>query len=239
MLNIVIFDDEPESTCELRRLTDQALPHSSNHHILEVNTLDELTALLLANDPIDILIADIVMPKGQPSGIDVVRRLFPPESGTQVIYVSGYLDKSLDVYPTNHVYFLLKPVDPNKLGEALSIAIRALGRRQPTMLRIKIGHKVQLINTASITHLASNLRKATIYCKNTDQYETYARLDDLQPQLPASFIRCHRSYIVNLSYVASLRENFVTLHDGTQIPVSRRRAKDVQRALLARISGRA
>ena len=237
MVNIVIFDDNQENATDLHEQVERLLPSSCDHRITEVTSLDSLMDMLATKRHIDLFITDIVMPEGQPSGIDVVRRLFPPSSGTQVIYASGYLDQALEVYPTNHLYFLLKPVGDEKLAEALALALSAVNRQRPRMFHVKVGHKEQLIQASTIVYLSSNLRKVTVCCRDY-QLETYARLDELMPQLPDEFVRCHRSFIVNLTYAVSLDKDSITLYDGTSIPVSRRRAKEVQRALLARITGR-
>ena len=237
MISIVILDDIPQSAEDLRTQVERILPKGLPHRIITLTTLASLKAVLAAKEQIDILITDIIMPAGQPNGIDIVRSLFPQGSGTQVIYVSGYLEQSLEVYPTNHLYFLLKPVEEERLKEAIDLALSTIERQRPSMLRIKMGHKEQLINTATIVYLSSNLRKVTVHCK-TNQFETYAKLDDLMPQLPECFVRCHRSYIVNLTYAVSLKEDSIQLYNGVTLPVSRRRAKEVQHALLARISGR-
>ena len=236
MVSIVILDDEPESASDLHEAVERLLPASLQHRITVLSTFNDLVSLTLSKERIDILITDIIMPEGQPSGIDIVRRLFPKGCGTQVIYVSGYLDKALDVYPTNHIYFLLKPVNEGKLKEALTLALDTIASSRPPMLRIKVGRKERLINTTTISYLRSELRVVTIHCGDSE-VETYAKLSDLAPQLPDSFVRCHRSYIINLAQTVSLQEDHVLLRDGTQIPISRRRAKDVQRALLSYIAG--
>ena len=235
---IVIFDDDPRSIATLKPLIKQELPTNETVTILEATNLREIEAILATGATIDILVTDIVMPVGQPSGIEVVERLFPPESGTQVIYLSGYLDQAPEVYRTSHLYFLLKPVDRTKLRDALTRALSTLARRQPPMLRVKTGHKEQLVNASTISYLESSLHKVTVHCRTRD-VETYAKLDDLQRQLPASFSRCHRSYLVNLAYVSALEEGELRLHDGTVLPVSRRRARQTQRDLLAYLSVRA
>lgn len=237
MTNIVILDDDRENASDLSERVDLTLSDGRPHHITVVSTFDELADTLASREQVDIFITDIVMPEGQPSGIEVVRRYFPASSGTQVIYVSGYLDQALEVYPSNHIFFLLKPIDNAKLEEALNLALSSIERSKPTMLRVKSGHKEKLVNVTSIRYLRSNLRKVTIFCRN-DEIETYARLDEVSSQLPSEFVRCHRSYVVNLAQVSSLQEDHALLHDGTHVPVSRRRVKDVQRALLAYITGR-
>lgn len=231
MATIIVFDDEPAYLARIHQLIEREAPQDSARTILEAASLNELKDILASGVHIDILVADITMPEGQPSGIDVVRELFPPSSGTQIIYTSGDLGQAPEVYATQHLYFLLKPIDAGKLREALERAYAALPQTRPAMLRIKCGHKHRLVNAAHIRYLESNLRKVCVHCGNTT-YTTYARLDDLQEQLPAHFSRCHRSYLVNLAYVSALEETEARLHDGTVIPVSRRRSRTAQRDLL-------
>ena len=235
MLTIVIFDDDILSLSSTHLLLEECLPDGIEHEVRAATSTDELEAILASGTRVDILLCDIVTPEGQPSGIDIVQRLFPAESGTQVIYVSGYLDQALEAYRTHHLYFLLKPIDPAKLTDALAKACARLTPKQPTMLRIKCGHKDQLVSVSSIRYLESDLHKVSVHC-GTRTFETYAKLGDLQAQLPSSFSRCHRSYLVNLAYVKSLSERELSLGDGTVLPVSRRRAHQVQHDLLMHIA---
>lgn len=237
MVHITIFDDNPQSIASLRTLVEANMPPSESCRVDCASTLEELYGFLDKGRQPDILLADIVMPEGQPSGIDIVRDIFPPESGTQVIYVSAYLAMAPEVYTTSHVYFLLKPIDPAKLSDALAKACVALKRHRPPMLRIKTGHKERLLNVATIAYLESRGRVAYVHCRGA-VYTTYAKLDELLATLPPSFSRCHRSFVVNLAFVSSLDEDEAVLHDGTHVPVSRRRARQVQHDLLAYLGTR-
>ncbi len=232
MATIVVLDDEASFRTRIHQLIEQEAPRDDARTILEAGSLDELNDILASNTHVDILLADIHMSEGQPSGIDIVQGLFPPASGTQIIYTSGDLWQAPEVYATQHLYFLLKPIDTSKLHEALERAYAALPQTGSDMLRIKCGHKDRLVNIARIRYLESNLHKVSVHCGNTT-YTTYARLDDLQGQLPACFCRCHRSYLVNLAYVRSFEQLEMQLHDGTTVPVSRRRSHQVQHDLLA------
>ena len=236
MINIVLYDNDPASSASIRSLVEQELPAEVSSTIFEARGLGQLRQLIARGTHIHILIADVMMDPGEPSGIEVVASLFPPTSGTQVIYASGHLEQALEVYRTAHHYFLLKPVDPQKLREALEKALAALPKASPAMLHIKDGHKERLINTSTIRYIESNLHKAFVHC-GPATYQTYAKLDDLQAQLPAaSFSRCHRSFVVNLAFVGVLEDTSLKLHDGTVLPVSRRRKRQLQHDLLAHIS---
>jgi DNA-binding LytR/AlgR family response regulator len=104
------------------------------------------------------------------------------------------------------------------------------------MLRIMSEYKDRLINPLAIRYLESNLHRVSVHCGKT-VYVTYEKLGELQAQLPASFCRCHRSYVVNLAFVSSLGQSEVRLFDGTSVPVSRRHARAVRRSMLAYASG--
>jgi DNA-binding LytR/AlgR family response regulator len=238
MLNIVIFDDDPMQATLQRHKVEKVLPPDLDVAFFEVNDADALRDLVASGLAIDILLADVMMPEGAPSGIELVRELFPPSSGTQVIFVSGFLDQATEVYAADHLYFLLKPIDSDKLADALSRALAAIEKRRqrPTMLRIKTGRKERLINARTITYLESGLHRVTVHTLD-GSYETYAKLDDLAAQLPRGFTRCHRSFLVNLAQVSALNNDSLTLRDGTEVPISRRRQLQTQRDLLLHLAG--
>lgn len=232
MATIVVLDDDPQCLARLHSLVDDCAPQGADYVILEASCLNDLLDILTSESHIDILISDIKMPEGSPSGIDIVQSLFPPSSGTQIIYTSADLSQATEVYRTNHLYFLLKPIDPIKLQDALRRAFVALPTQRPAMLSVTCDHKKRLISVSSIQYLESYLHKVLIHCgKRT--FQTYARLDDLQKQLPPHFSRCHRSYLINLAYLSSYEGLEACLHDGTSIPVSRRQSRTLQHDLLA------
>ena len=53
----------------------------------------------------------------------------------------------------------------------------------------------------------------------------YGKLEDLEPALPGTFFRCHRSYIVNLRHVQYYNKNEIRLDNEDRIPLSKRRYK--------------
>jgi DNA-binding LytR/AlgR family response regulator len=236
MATVVVLDDDAQNIRRTVELVEREVSNDPALRLFEATSIDQLLSLLLDIGHVDILISDIMLGEGQPSGIDVVQRLFPASSGTQVIYVSGYLAQATEVYRTDHVYFLLKPLDPVKLRDALHKAYAALRPDPPRMLRIMSEYKNRLINPLAIRYLESNLHRVSVHCGKT-VYVTYEKLGELQAQLPASFCRCHRSYVVNLAFVSSLGQSEVRLFDGTSVPVSRRHARAVRRSMLAYASG--
>lgn len=70
-----------------------------------------------------------------------------------------------------------------------------------------------------------SLQKRTWFYNDGEQYKTSVTLKELQTRLPSTFIRIHRSYIINIYYIKritrDITSNFlVQLKDGTELPVS-------------------
>lgn len=81
-----------------------------------------------------------------------------------------------------------------------------------------------------------SLQKKTWFYANKEPFKTNIPLKELQQRLPDSFLRIHRSYIVNISFIDRIIRDFsssllVLLHDGTELPVSQTYMADVRNAL--------
>lgn len=111
--------------------------------------------------------------------------------------------------------------------------------REPTetIIKLSIPGKVLNLSSEQISHISSAGDYIEIYQNATQKTLYKMTLSDIEAQLPSSFLRVHRSHIVNTQFVDALvRENTgtgrLTLKNGTNIPVSRRIMPKVRSALL-------
>ena len=59
------------------------------------------------------------------------------------------------------------------------------------------------------------------------------KISEIEELLPSEyFVRCHRSYIVNVKYIKSILKNHVLLEDGVEIPISRGKYKEIKDAFI-------
>ncbi|MDO4183420.1 MAG: LytTR family DNA-binding domain-containing protein [Coriobacteriia bacterium] len=232
MYELVIYDDDAASAADIAAKVE-ALPCAGQLRVHTATTAEQLNRLASKGMQAHIFIADVLTPEDQPGGIDFVKDgthpLLTPR--TQVIYASGHLETAPEVYDTNHVYFLLKPVSTEKLQKALDLAFEALSSATNAPIKLKFGRGFTLVYPTSIKYIESNLRKLTVHTVQED-LQTYAKLEEVQKQLPPYFVRCHQSYLVNLAFMENYKNEGITMLDGTIIPVSRARAKEVQDSLL-------
>lgn len=62
-------------------------------------------------------------------------------------------------------------------------------------------------------------------------------LGDVENLMGGTFVRTHRSYIVNASHVTSIERYQLTLNDGTQLPIPKQRFTQIRREIFLRIAG--
>ena len=106
------------------------------------------------------------------------------------------------------------------------------------ILRDTDGH-THVLRERDITYLESR-HQYTLVHQHRDQYFVVRRpLTSVLEGMPNSFVRIHRSYAVNVTFVRQISRKEVLLADGTSIPVPERRAKQVREELLAIMSGAA
>ena len=191
-------------------------------------SIEELRTLVIGGE-VDILLMDIVFDEAGYDGIEFVCKHVPPNSGMQVIYITGYDEYHSDVYRTQHSGFLLKPVQHDDLDEALDLAIERIAKfsEKPFWVRTASGEKV--ISPSHLRYAESSKRTIRLHVGN-DVVETYGKLSDLIRKLPARFVQCHKSFVVNMGFIDEFGRTEITLTSGEKVPVSQKRRAIVRAA---------
>ena len=172
----------------------------------------------------DIVFMDIEF-DGKPEGIDAVRRTNELAPNCQVVYLTNYLQYSVDVYRTDHVWFVLKNQFEDRLPEVFE-KLEHIGeaRRQFFVVSTKESGLAK-IPCKDILYLERQTRISRIVCR-TAEYEASDKLSVLMEKLPQSvFAFCHSSFIVNMPSIVELHDFEVVLENGERLPISRRYAK--------------
>ena len=144
MYQVVIVEDDADQARILGHMIERS-PRGGDvviTHLADAASLRERFATGLA---VDILMMDIELGPEDANGIDLVKQLVPVRCGTQVIYVTGFVEYCTSVYRTDHVYFLTKPVAQDDLDDALDRAFERLEQCANKPLSVRFGGKVMLV----------------------------------------------------------------------------------------------
>ena len=158
------------------------------------------------------------------TGMDYAEELQKLSPGTQIIYMTAYaMDYVEDIFfrKSNLSGFLTKPLKAEQLQKNLEKAKRRNNKSEGKLL---IRHKgtIYALLFDEIVCLESQLHK--VYIKTKDSiYECAERLDQVQERLDERFLRCHKSYIVNMNHIQELKNSEIKLINESTVPVSKKR----------------
>ena len=239
MIRVLIVDDEPPTLIRLRQML---AAHPDVDVVGEAGTGTQAMDLASQLRP-QVILLDIQLPGC--SGIDVAACL--PQPRPHVIFCTAYDQYAVEAFELNAVDYLLKPVSRSRLSHALDrirslpallggeeqALDRALRPRQsaPTRFLARKGAQFVVVDEARVLYFGSEESLTRLVADNGD-YWMDPTLNDLERRLhPARFFRISRSALINLNAVTEVRpeggSGQVTLRNGLNLDVSRRRIRDL------------
>lgn len=184
-----------------------------------------------------LMFLDVQMPKL--TGFDVLELIGTDAS---VIFTTAYDQYAMRAFEVHAVDYLLKPIGRERFEAALERAKSRLGEKMPAPLElasaarppqqflerlvVRDGTRVTLIPVAKLDYVEAQDDYAALASQGKKhlKQQTIASLEACLA--PESFVRIHRSYIVNLERVVRIEpygkdSRLAILTDGTRLPVSR------------------
>ncbi len=171
---------------------------------------------LIRETSVDLLFLDIQMPEIK--GTDFAKMI---SAETQIIFTTAYSEYALEGYELNALDYLLKPITFERFLTAVNKAKNSTYRIQDDeTITIKSGYDLHKVKYSDIRYIESD-SEYVIYHTTTDKKimsnQSLKTLEELFPK--TFFLRVHRSYIVNKSFVTGLKGRDLLLSEDV-IPVS-------------------
>lgn len=240
MMNALVVDDEKLARQNLTILLSK---RQDVHRVYEAK--DGLQAIELAkrHQP-DLIFLDIEMPIK--NGIEVAEELM---GFAAIIFVTAYDNYAIQAFELNAVDYLLKPYDDDRFNQATDRAMIRVNRpKQPDLkalvevletmngerhtryksrLVVKDPGKIRLLPVDQVEYVMGSGNYVEIHMQDSSHFLHRETMFSIENQLnPSSFVRIHRSAIVNVSFIREVLHNErgdyrVKVNSGQEIPVSR------------------
>lgn len=219
MLRIALCDDETESRDSLRFQLEKVLVEDSEEIVYEFSS-GTSAASWLAKHPgeLDLLFLDVEM-KGQ-NGMETAEHIRNFDNNLIIVFVTGYADYVFDGYRVGALDYLMKPIAIPKLQELLHRVRMKLAAEEGQSFTVKTMDGTWRFRLQDILYFYSDKRKVALVTAR-GEYPFYAKLDDIERALNASFVRIHQRYLINPAAVDYLKADSVTL-GGAELPCSRK-----------------
>lgn len=171
---------------------------------------------------IDLLFLDIEMPGV--SGIDLVKGL--GEKKPLIIFVSSKKDYALEAFDLNVVDFITKPITPDRFFKSITKAHEIynlnnlfVGNTHDEYVFIRDSGTIRRIKMEDINYFEAQGDYVKIYL-DEKSHAVHSSLKSIEDKLPGkSFVRVHRSFIVNIGKIDTVEGNTLILHKRF-VPVS-------------------
>ncbi len=189
----------------------------------------EALAMIEQLEP-EVVFLDVQMPGL--TGFEVARQALARDAGVELVFVTAYDQHAIAAFEVDAVDYLLKPVDPTRLEQAVQRAQRRIGAghhsSQPTTslndvdverivqrvtekqqrrdrLAVRVGDRFVLVQADDVLFVSLADEGITVVTPQLVGASNFRTLDELQAQLdPGVFWRVHRAYLVNINKVKEI-----------------------------------
>ena len=228
-MRIAICDDDPGYR---RIIYEKILRDSiSRNYGVQTKEYESGEALLAALDSgysADVYFLDIQMEQGEDDGIRVGRKL--RERGEQglIVYITGFIDYVQTGYEVRAFRYLLK----SQLAEGLTKVLADIRQELAgEAFCFQTGGETVRVERRGILYLESHVRILRLVTVQ-EEYSFYGSLEQAGRNLGERFLRCHKSYLVNVDKIRKYSAGEIILQGDIGIPVSRSYGKEVKRRLM-------
>lgn len=164
-------------------------------------------------------------------GIALATALRQKQREEPIVLVSDCIGWAPRGYEVGAVRYLLKPLEKEKVREAMQRCCRERNGGQE--LTLPTAHGMRRFRFSDIVYAETWGRELRAWLSDGQQELLPMRISDLQAMLPQQrFILCHRTILVNLDFVQYIRYGELELTTGGILPVSKYRLNTVREALL-------
>jgi two-component system LytT family response regulator len=239
-MKAIIIDDEKRARVSLSLLLQEYCPEVNI--VAECENLPEGIKAIRKQQP-DIVLLDIEMPGH--SGLELLDFFDENEVNFSIIFTTAYNEYALKAFKFSAVDYLLKPIIPEELAEAVERVAKQKQRfenfrafkenlQQETLTKIAVpsGNTLLFLDTDKIMYIKGEGAYSEVFCSDGSKQLVSRNLKNFEDILcsDSRFLRIHKSYIVNFNFVVAFNKSdggSIELENKAQIPVSPDKAQQI------------
>ena len=225
IIKVAICDDEPiiqniiKNLCE-KYLTQFNIPYS-------IKLFNDGHTFLNNNEEIDILFLDVDMPGI--NGFEVAKEINKEYKNIFIIFITSHSEMIKEAFKVRAFRYLFKPLNDEEFFEAIKEAVNELSNSNEVIIEQRA--ESILIDKRNIIYIESLGDGTVLYTESEKYVNSYSLKKWIEILDDISFYQCHRSYIVNFSYVKKIESSKLILKNDYTLPVSVRNRKATKEKL--------
>mgnify|MGYP001139161799 CR=1 FL=1 len=235
-MNIAIIEDEPAHSQLLYSYlntwsAEKKIPVRCSHF----PSAESFLFVWEEEKDFDLLFVDIQM-KAM-NGMELAKKIRRENEDIAIVFTTGTSDYLEEGYEVEAMYYLRKPVNPAKISRCMDKLVKRSpntsyvlvhGSDETLRLSVRQITYLEAVGHGCLAEVFSRLGEKTLHPIT----ESISEMEKLLA--PHGFLKCHRSYLCNLSCIRQIAKTEITLDSGSVIPLSRRSYREVNQAFIRR-----
>lgn len=233
-MNVAICDDRAE---DARLICDLLREHfDKNGFAGELHTFasGEALAKAFVAHPFDVVFLDIYM--GGMSGLKTAEKLREIDPGFSLVFITTSKDHALESFSLGTNDYVVKPIRREDIERAF-FKCRAVFLKNGRFIEVMSGRAKRKVPLHKILFMEAYGKEILVHTPE-ETIKTFMPLDEIEKMITGPFLRCHRSYIVNLNYVVTIGPDDFQMHGGSLVPLRQRGRTELRDAYADFVSDR-
>lgn len=224
MIKIAICEDEKDQQELIKENISKIFEGLDIKYNLEIFDSGEALLKNYSNN-IDIILLDVQM--GKINGMDTARKIRILDDKVEIIFITSLMEYVLDGYEVRAYRYLIKPVKYEKLKENIINCIKEIDIKNKYIVVKEQGSQIKL-DISEITY--AEVQKETITIHTLSKvYKINGTMNNIEKNIDCNrFFRCHKSFLINLEQVKSIKQYVAILESNEEVPISRHRFKETK-----------
>lgn len=238
MMKAIIIDDEKPARISLELLIKEFCPEITV--VAKCENLPEGVKAIRKLQP-DLVLLDIEMPGH--SGLELLDFFDEKEVNFSIIFTTAYNEYAIQAFKLSAIDYLLKPISPEELVNAISKAGKQKNSRYHVLaeniqaetfqkIAVPSGNSLVVINISEIIFIKGEGSYSEVYLKDKTKLLVSRNLKNFEELLlkDPRFLRSHKSYLVNFEWVLSYNKSdggWLEMENGCSIPVSSEKSTSI------------
>ena len=196
-------------------------------HSDQIEMIGEAQNGLECREMIDRLKPDLVFLDIQMPGLNGFEVLQQTSHSPVVIFCTAYDEFALQAFETNSIDYIVKPIkaeriqksiekldtlkrhsDKQELLRIIENYISQTPKKEITSIPVKLGDRMLFVRIEDVSYFSAEEKYVTIHAKDGKTYLCDFPLKSLEEKLGASFLRIHRSLLVNVSRIKEINKHY-------------------------------
>lgn len=232
-MKIAVCDDETTELLHVTSLLNEyKLAKNIDLFIFAFQSPVELIRQIESRIHYDILILDIMMPSL--CGMDAAKEIREYDKNVKIIFLTSSPEFAVDAYSVNAYNYLLKPFLKDKFFSLLDGVLLEIHTHAKECLIVKCKNGITRFPINSLEYCEIINKTILYYLSNGTVLESFASMIKLEAELLKypSFLKPHRSFVVNMDFIKSLNTKEILLENGAKVPVPRGKYNEIKQAFI-------